>query len=59
MSSNDFPIGVAQNNPLVHSVFTQDFDEQGLVPPSGYEFLITEDGKYIITEDGKYIVTES
>lgn len=55
----EFPIGVSVNNPLFKSIFVETFIEGEPVPPAGFKFLITEDGRYITTEDGRYIVTET
>lgn len=45
------------NNPIINNLYvygTTNFPS----PPSGQEFIVTENGDFIITEDGDFIVTE-
>lgn len=54
----EFPIGVARNNPLVNSVFTQGNSEGGAFPPPGSLAILTENGLSLTTENNIDLITE-
>lgn len=57
MPFHDFVPNVV-NNPLVQSVFTQNFSEHGDFPPPGSNFLITDGGDNLMTDDGNNLITD-
>lgn len=44
------------NNPLTKSLYIYGGDEIGLIPPSGFVFIIDNDRDYIIDNDDFYLV---
>lgn len=57
MQSRNWPIGVA-NNPLVLNPLVNGAGGNGLFPPPGFGYIITETSDYIVTEAGDRMITE-